>query len=199
MKLNHLKPDQILLHLLNELSMTERKAVDDHLSTCQKCKTLLEREGEFIQQLRNQPYQEPENSILTRCRDRLNNQLREEVNLKNQKKPWFNIGEILTIRIPIKQLAAATIIFLLGLVFGRFLFWTGIIVGAFVPRFIVNIMKGRRLKKFNDQLGDTINLLVNGIRSGYSMPQAMETVARDITQRQVTGKRKPEIQISVLS
>jgi len=121
MKLNHLKPDQILLYLLNELSTRERKAIDDHLSTCQKCKTLLEREGEFIQQLRNQPYQEPENSILTRCRDRLNNQLKEEVNLKNQKKPLFNIGEILTIRIPIKQLAAATIIFLLGLVFGRFL------------------------------------------------------------------------------
>jgi tight adherence protein B len=66
------------------------------------------------------------------------------------------------------------------LIFGRFLFWTGIIVGAFVPRFVVNIMKGRRLKKFNNQLGDTINLLVNGIRSGYSMPQAMETVAKDM-------------------
>ena len=121
MKKNHLKPDQILLYLLNELSPGKRKAVDHHLSTCQICKTLLEREGEFIHQLRNQPHQEPEYGILTRCRERLDDRLREQVNIKNQKKPWFNIGEIFTIRIPIKQLAAATIIFLLGLVFGRFL------------------------------------------------------------------------------
>jgi tight adherence protein B len=53
-------------------------------------------------------------------------------------------------------------------------------LGAVLPRIIVNILKGQRLKKFNDQLGDTINLLVNGIRSGYSMPQAMETVGRDM-------------------
>jgi tight adherence protein B len=53
-------------------------------------------------------------------------------------------------------------------------------LGAVLPRIIVNLLKGQRLKKFNDQLGDTINLLVNGIRSGYSMPQAMETVGRDM-------------------
>jgi tight adherence protein B len=60
------------------------------------------------------------------------------------------------------------------------LFILGMVGGFFLPRIIVNILKGQRLKKFNDQLGDTINLLVNGIRSGYSMPQAMETVANDM-------------------
>jgi tight adherence protein B len=66
------------------------------------------------------------------------------------------------------------------LIFRNILFFTGIIVGFFFPRVLVNILKGQRLKQFNGQLGDTINLLVNGIRSGYSMPQAMETVAKDM-------------------
>ena len=67
------------------------------------------------------------------------------------------------------------------LVFGsNFLFVSGFVVGFFVPRIVVNIMKGQRLRKFNDQLGDTINLLVNSLRSGYSMPQAMDTVANNM-------------------
>jgi tight adherence protein B len=66
------------------------------------------------------------------------------------------------------------------LLFRNFLFIFGLGLGAVLPRIVVNLLKGQRLKKFNDQLGDTINLLVNGIRSGYSMPQAMETVARDM-------------------
>jgi len=66
------------------------------------------------------------------------------------------------------------------ILFRNFLMIFGFIGGFFIPRLVVNILKAQRLKKFNDQLGDTINLLVNGIRSGYSMPQAMETVGRDM-------------------
>lgn len=65
-------------------------------------------------------------------------------------------------------------------IFRNFLFIFGFIGGFFIPRIVVGILKGQRLRKFNNQLGDTINLLVNGIRSGYSMPQAMETVANDM-------------------
>jgi tight adherence protein B len=54
------------------------------------------------------------------------------------------------------------------------------IFGYFLPRIYVGFVKRQRLHKFNDQLGDTINLLVNGLRSGYSMLQAMETVAREL-------------------
>jgi tight adherence protein B len=57
------------------------------------------------------------------------------------------------------------------------LFISGFIGGFFAPRIVINVLKAQRLRKFNDQLGDTINLLVNGLRSGYSMPQAMDTVA----------------------
>jgi tight adherence protein B len=66
------------------------------------------------------------------------------------------------------------------LVFRNFLTIFAFVFGAFLPRIILNVLKGQRLRKFNNQLGDTINLLVNGLRSGYSMPQAMETVANDM-------------------
>lgn len=54
------------------------------------------------------------------------------------------------------------------------------VVGFFIPRWYVGYLQGKRLKAFNNQLGDTINLLVNSIRSGYSVLQAMEAVAREM-------------------
>ncbi len=51
------------------------------------------------------------------------------------------------------------------------------IVAFFVPRAYVGYRKRRRLHAFNDQLGDTINLLANSLRSGFSIVQSMETVA----------------------
>ena len=61
---------------------------------------------------------------------------------------------------------------LLGLVFG--------IIGFFVPRIYVNIRKRRRLNAYNDQLGDTITLLANSLRSGFSIVQSMDTVAQQL-------------------
>ena len=54
------------------------------------------------------------------------------------------------------------------------------LAGFFAPRFYVRLLRGRRLKAFNDQLADTINLMVNGIRAGYSVLQAMEAVSREM-------------------
>ncbi|MDD3824647.1 MAG: type II secretion system F family protein [Anaerolineae bacterium] len=60
----------------------------------------------------------------------------------------------------------------LALVFG--------VVGFFLPRLYVNLRKRRRLNQFNDQLGDTITLLANSLRSGFSIVQSMETVAQQL-------------------
>ena len=54
------------------------------------------------------------------------------------------------------------------------------VFGYFLPRIYVGFARRQRLNKFNNQLSDCINLLVNGLRSGYSMLQAMETVAREL-------------------
>ncbi|MEJ2209216.1 MAG: type II secretion system F family protein [Anaerolineae bacterium] len=61
---------------------------------------------------------------------------------------------------------------LLGLIFG--------VVGFFVPRIYVRMRQGRRLNEFNDQLADTITLLSNSLRSGFSIVQSMETVAQQL-------------------
>ena len=54
------------------------------------------------------------------------------------------------------------------------------VVGFFVPRFYVGMRKRKRLNTFNDQLGDTITLLANSLRSGYSIVQSMDTVANQL-------------------
>ena len=54
------------------------------------------------------------------------------------------------------------------------------VLGYFLPRIYVGFAKRQRLNRFSDQLSDCINLLVNGLRSGYSMLQAMETVSHEL-------------------
>jgi tight adherence protein B len=55
----------------------------------------------------------------------------------------------------------------------------GVVVGFFGPDWFVKFRMGKRLKAFNGQLGDTIGLLANSLRSGYSMLQSMELVSRE--------------------
>jgi len=52
--------------------------------------------------------------------------------------------------------------------------------GLYAPNFYVDFRKGQRLKAFDNQLGDTLNLLVNALRSGYSVLQAMEAVSKEL-------------------
>ena len=55
----------------------------------------------------------------------------------------------------------------------------GAILLSFAPNLYLVIAARRRLSKFNNQLGDTINLLANSLRSGYSFLQSMELVSRE--------------------
>lgn len=56
----------------------------------------------------------------------------------------------------------------------------GFVVGLRLPHFYLNFAAGRRISRFNDQLGDTLNLWVNALRSGYSVLQGMETIATEL-------------------
>jgi tight adherence protein B len=58
----------------------------------------------------------------------------------------------------------------------------GVAAGYLAPGIYMSYMQGRRRKMFDDELGDTINLLVNGLRTGFSVLQAMEAVARELPQ-----------------
>jgi len=56
----------------------------------------------------------------------------------------------------------------------------GIIVGAFLPWFYIRRAQGKRLIRFDTQLPDMLNLMVNGLRAGYSTMQAMEAVSKEL-------------------
>ena len=56
----------------------------------------------------------------------------------------------------------------------------GLVLGFFLARFYVKYRQAKRLRDFNNQLGDAINLLANGLRSGYSFLQAMDAVAGEM-------------------
>lgn len=53
-------------------------------------------------------------------------------------------------------------------------------VGFFIPRIYVNRQKVKRLIRFNEQLADMLNLMVNGLRAGYSNLQALESVSKEM-------------------
>ena len=72
--------------------------------------------------------------------------------------------------------------FLAWLVGGRspISFLIGGVVGYILPGLYVSRQQRRRLNRFNDQLSDMINLMVNGLRAGYSTMQAMEAVSKEL-------------------
>lgn len=56
----------------------------------------------------------------------------------------------------------------------------GAVIGLILPRFYVKNQQSKRLRKFNDQLPDMLNLMVNGLRAGYSTMQAMEAISKEL-------------------
>ncbi len=56
----------------------------------------------------------------------------------------------------------------------------GGVVGLMIPRIYVARQKNGRINRFNDQLPDMLNLMVNGLRAGYSTMQAMEAVSKEL-------------------
>jgi tight adherence protein B len=56
----------------------------------------------------------------------------------------------------------------------------GVVVGAFLPRMYVGREQSKRLVRFDSQLPDMLNLMVNGLRAGYSNLQAMEAISREM-------------------
>lgn len=56
----------------------------------------------------------------------------------------------------------------------------GAVLGSQAPRIYANMTATKRLRAFDDQLSDTLNLWVNALRSGFSVLQAIEAIAREL-------------------
>jgi tight adherence protein B len=76
---------------------------------------------------------------------------------------------------------------LIGFVLGFILFHQYLvlsIVGGFVgmmaPRFYLRYLQRKRVSAFEKQLGDTLTLLGNSMRTGYGLLQSIETVSREL-------------------
>ena len=90
----------------------------------------------------------------------------------------FKPGEYMALFV-IAIIGVGLIAFFLG---GRLLVsgLIGAVIGAFLPRMYVKNQQGKRLTHFNDQLPDMLNLMVNGLRAGFSTLQAMEAVSKEL-------------------
>jgi tight adherence protein B len=53
-------------------------------------------------------------------------------------------------------------------------------VGAMAPRIYMRRQQSKRLVTFGNQLPDMLNLVVNGLRAGYSTMQALEAVSKEL-------------------
>lgn len=93
----------------------------------------------------------------------------------------MTVGEWLTIRLLTTLTGGA-----LGLIVGRtslglallfFLVMAG--VGWMAPQLYLSRRAKKRQKQFVDQLGDTIGLMANSLRAGYSLLQTMELISRE--------------------
>jgi tight adherence protein B len=77
--------------------------------------------------------------------------------------------------------AGAVLVSLLALALGGFTM--GLIVMALtlmVPPAVVNFLAGKRAKKFQSALPDTLNLLSGSLRAGYSLLQGVEAVSKEV-------------------
>ncbi|WP_161525919.1 type II secretion system F family protein [Trichococcus alkaliphilus] len=70
---------------------------------------------------------------------------------------------------------------LLYLISGNLLFlFIGFFVGYKVPEVILEIVRKKRVRRLNSQLPQALGLLANGLRAGYSFPQAMAVITKEM-------------------
>jgi tight adherence protein B len=75
---------------------------------------------------------------------------------------------------------AASILMLLGQQFGFLTAWIGTAVGAILPFLLLRKMQANRKRKFEDQLPDAIDMIVNAMRAGFSFQAALKFVGDEV-------------------
>ncbi|MCC6612172.1 MAG: type II secretion system F family protein [Anaerolineae bacterium] len=151
-----------------------------------------------------QPEEESRSKKPTALQEQLDNVLAE----RNFGKKWRTELARANLKVTVAEFAALHVISLVGFfVLGYFVLFgqqlvMGVIAafaGFFAPRIYLSMAVGKRLRQFESQLPDTISLWVNALRSGYSVPQAMEAIARDAPEPTATEFKRvvQEMQIGI--
>lgn len=89
----------------------------------------------------------------------------------------LSVGEYLILHVILAGAAFGIVAFL------RQDLWGGAVaavIALFLPRVYVGNQQKSRLSRFDNQLADMLNLVVNGLRAGYSVSQALEAVSREL-------------------
>ena len=76
---------------------------------------------------------------------------------------------------------AASFLLLIGEQWGLFTAWLGAMLGAVAPFIVVRQMQKRRARKFEDQLPDAIDMIVNAMRAGFSFQAALKFCGDEIS------------------
>jgi tight adherence protein B len=87
-----------------------------------------------------------------------------------------SIGEFLIFQASVAVTAAALAFFISRTYPTAVMF---AMLGWFLPKVWIGRRQSARVKAFNDQLADTIQLMSNSLRSGLSLVQAMEMISRE--------------------
>jgi tight adherence protein B len=139
-----------------------------------------ERLGRFLEDDRAQPEQDAGGSIITEWLNRrvakssMGDRVARELARADLK---FKVAEYYAL-VFMSTVVTALIAYVIQPIYVSAII--GALIGFFLPRFYVKRQQAVRLNKFNDQLSDMLNLMVNGLRAGYSTMQAMEAVSREL-------------------
>lgn len=115
----------------------------------------------------------------------------KKVNTDLEKSKYFLTlqSKLLQAYIKMKPLEFVKISLAAGLITGMFLYmftgnlvflFIGSLIGYKVPEVILEIVRKKRARKLNAQLPQTLGLLANGLRAGYSFPQAMAVITKEM-------------------
>lgn len=93
----------------------------------------------------------------------------------------MTVGEFVAVRG-----MASAVGFVVGVMIGRVQLGVAVLIGIalaavgwMLPAMYLNFRAKRRQKAFVNQLGDTIGLMANSLRAGYSLLQTMELISRE--------------------
>lgn len=95
--------------------------------------------------------------------------------------PW-RAGEWFVIRVLSVIFGAAVVWLLLESRLGFFAALLGALIGLLLPAVLLRFFAQRRANRFEDILPDVLMLVATSLSSGFSLPQALDAVARDAAQ-----------------